>query len=81
MNYRFVFIICFSLVSICSAAQSTYGIRRADAFFMERIPGVIRADDNDKEVPFKPDTVTTIYIEFSGKPVRWIKAWKDGKTY
>ena len=81
MNYRFFFLVCFSFLGIGSIAQSPYGIRRVDAFFTERMPGIIRADDNDKEVPFRPDTITTIYIEFSGTPVKWITAWKDGRTY
>jgi hypothetical protein len=55
-------------------------VRRADAFFVEWMPGNIRSSDDQKEVPLRPDTLYSIYVELSS-PVKWIAAWKDGRKY
>jgi hypothetical protein len=81
MKYGLIIFTCLFCISIASSSQSNYGIRRTDAFFTEHMPGNIRVDDNGQPVFHGPDTITTIYIETTGSPIKWIAAWKDGKSF
>src|SRR6185503_2163391 len=81
MKYGPIIFICLCCTSVASSAQSKYGIRRTDAFLTERTPGTIRANDNGDPEFQGPDTINTIYIETTGGPIKWISAWKDGKSF
>jgi hypothetical protein len=81
MRYTLIFVWGLFYISFVTSAQSTNGIRRADAFFVERMPGNIRADESGKEVVLKPDTIHSIYLESGGSLIKWTSAWKDGQRY
>src|SRR6185295_3874961 len=81
MKYRAFISIGLLLITLASGAQSKYGIRRTDAFFTEHMPGNIRANDNGEPAFHGPDTITTIYIETTSNAIKWITAWKDGKSF
>ena len=81
MNYKAIISIGILLISTGSYAQSKYGIRKVDAFFSEHLPGNIPVDINGNSLYHGPDTVNTIYVETKGASIRWIAAWRDGKSF
>ena len=81
MKYGLIILTFLCCFSIASSAQLKYGIRKANAFFTEWTPGTIRANDNGDPEFQGPDTINTIYIETTGGPIKWISAWKDGKSF
>jgi hypothetical protein len=81
MNYKNIIIASLFLISLNSCAQQKYGIRKADAFFSEHLPGNIRVDREGNSLYHGPAIVNTIYIETKGSPVKWIVAWKGGQSF
>ena len=74
-------IVLFSVIGAASCAQTKYGIRKADAFFSEHLPGNIRADSDGNPVYQPPDTIYTIYLETYGDSIKWIAAWRNGQSF
>jgi hypothetical protein len=81
MNQKTIIFISFLLISIISCAQSKYGIRKVDAFFSEHLPGNIPVDSDGNSLYPGPDTINTIYLETKGVSIKWIAAWKNGKSF
>ena len=80
MKCRFIFILLFC-TSTTSFAQSKYGIRKINSFFIEHVPGNIRADSVGNPIFQGPDTIHTVYVETGSNTIKWIAAWKDGKSF
>ena len=83
MNYKVILSasLFLLLISMDSCAQSKYGIRKTDAFFTERLPGNIPVDENGRSLYHGPDTINTVYLETRGASIKWIAAWKDGRSF
>lgn len=63
-----------------ACAQSKYSIKNIYAFYKVHLPGNIAVTEHGDEIPSK-DTVNLIYFESPYKDIRWINAWKNGKTF
>ena len=75
-----IFLTLIILTGCTAGAQLTDGIKNIYAFRAEHLPGIVAVDPQGNPTHQGPDTLYTIYIE-SAKPIQWLKAWKNGKTY
>jgi hypothetical protein len=69
------------LKGFSSCSQTSYGIKKINAFYIEKLPGNIPVDENGNSLFKGPDTLITIYVEISGKGPEWKTAWWSGKNY
>ncbi len=51
------------------------------AYYSEKTPGTIQADENGNPLPVKHDTVIVVYVETTTKLIAWDTAWKDNRMY
>lgn len=71
------------LFSVClfSCIQTKNLVKKTYAYYTEKQPGTIPADDNGIPLPVKPDTVLVVYVEAKSDGIRWDTAWHNGKPY
>ena len=81
MSYKIIMGAGLLLLCLVSGAQSSYGVRKVNAFFSEHLPGIIPVDNDGNSSYHGPDTIHTIYIETNGAFIKWTGAWKDGKSF
>ena len=64
--------------SLCSCAQSKYGIVRAHAYMQETTPGTVMQDDMRRG----PDTLYRVYVETkTRRQIKWITASVGNQVY
>ncbi len=68
------------LFGIVACAQEKYGIKNVQLFSRVQMPGNIPV--NEKGEPLRgPDTIYSIIVETTGKPVQWKAAYTKNKVY
>ncbi|MEQ1797497.1 MAG: hypothetical protein ABL872_06065 [Lacibacter sp.] len=71
----------FSSVCLFSCAQTKGLVKNMHAYYSEKTPGNIKADENGNPLPVKIDTVIVVYVETTTKLIAWDTAWKDNRMY
>ena len=74
------------LISLLLCSPISFGqwftiIKRTDAFFVLHQPGMIPVDAEGNALSSGPDTINTVYVETSNNNIKWIGAWKNGKSF
>ena len=64
-----------------SCAQTKGLVKNMHAYYSEKTPGTVRADENVNPLPVKIDTVILVYVETTTKLIAWDTAWKDNRMY
>lgn len=71
----------FCCLFFSSCAQQKKIIKQVHAYYSEKVPGIIRADENGNPLPFKIDTVIVVYIETTSKAIVWDSAWDNKNQF
>ena len=71
----------FSSMFFYSCAQTKGLVKNMHAYYSEKMPGNIQADENGNPLTVKPDTVIVVYVETTTKLIEWDTAWKDNRMY
>jgi hypothetical protein len=74
-------ILLFGCLSLYSCTQPKAIIKQVHAYYTERIPGTVQADENGNAIRSKADTVIVVYVEATTKFISWNAAWKNNQAY
>lgn len=80
MRLKFFLFYSFLISFFFGCAQTKYLIKNIYAVYKVHLPGNIAVNENGNEIP-SMDTVNLIYVETPAQDIRWVNAWKNGKTY
>ncbi|RYF85971.1 MAG: hypothetical protein EON98_05090 [Chitinophagaceae bacterium] len=73
-------IIPFLCFALAACLQQKAVIKKANAFYYVRTPGIVQVDDRGNELPQLKDTVFEVYLE-SSIPLTVTRGWKNDKVY